>query len=237
MKKGGPLTYPISGVYYIFGIVSYGISCDGKGEGYYTSIPHFIDWLAAQLSLLYTVTSTITTTTTTTVAPILGLPKQLQNSGVPPVKPVWQTFPLAPRGRIVGGEEAVAFSWPWQVGLFELSNNSLGTNFCGGSLIYENYVLTSAQCVASRFENTTVVVVGIHSIADVSTVNANQIFRISLIIIHENYNNSNGNISNDIALLLLTNNVTISNTVNTIRLPVGYSLETILAKRVVITGW
>jgi secreted trypsin-like serine protease len=43
--------------------------------------------------------------------------------------------------RIVGGEESKQGSWPWQVAL--LLN---GTQFCSGSLINEDWVVTASHC-------------------------------------------------------------------------------------------
>ncbi|XP_032231150.1 serine protease hepsin [Nematostella vectensis] len=45
------------------------------------------------------------------------------------------------RKRIVGGVEAAPGAWPWQVAL--LMN---GTQFCGGSLVNENWVVTARHC-------------------------------------------------------------------------------------------
>ena len=43
---------------------------------------------------------------------------------------------------IVGGEEADPNEWPWQ-----LSLQSFGSHFCGGTLIDAEWVLTAAHCV------------------------------------------------------------------------------------------
>ena len=43
---------------------------------------------------------------------------------------------------IVGGSEADAHSWPWQV---SLQSNS--RHFCGGSLINNQWIVTAAHCV------------------------------------------------------------------------------------------
>lgn len=44
--------------------------------------------------------------------------------------------------RIVGGKNADPGEWPWMVALF-----NAGRQFCGGSLIDEQHILTAAHCV------------------------------------------------------------------------------------------
>merc|ERR1711900_108670 len=45
-------------------------------------------------------------------------------------------------GRIIGGEEAPAHEFPWQISL-----RNLGSHICGGSIINKNQVITAAHCV------------------------------------------------------------------------------------------
>ena len=43
--------------------------------------------------------------------------------------------------RIVGGEDAIPHSWPWQV-----SVQGYGSHYCGGSIIAPKWVVTAAHC-------------------------------------------------------------------------------------------
>lgn len=49
------------------------------------------------------------------------------------------------RPRIVGGQEAVPHAYPYQVGIYVTFVGK--KDFCGGSLVSPNYVLTAAHCV------------------------------------------------------------------------------------------
>src|SRR5262245_4398086 len=52
--------------------------------------------------------------------------------------------------KVVGGTEAAAGAWPWQVAIyFKLSNGSFKAG-CGGSIIHENWVLSAAHCFFRR---------------------------------------------------------------------------------------
>lgn len=55
----------------------------------------------------------------------------------------FQTYEMQDQERIVGGHNAELNEWPWIVALF---NN--GRQFCGGSLIDDQHVLSAAHCVA-----------------------------------------------------------------------------------------
>uniref|UniRef100_A0A668UWK0 Peptidase S1 domain-containing protein n=1 Tax=Oreochromis aureus TaxID=47969 RepID=A0A668UWK0_OREAU len=99
--------------------------------------------------------------------------------------------------RIVGGQAAPVGSWPWQVSL-----QSSGSHFCGGSLINSQWVLTAAHC----FQTGLTVNLGRQSLQG---SNPNAVSRtVTQIIKHPNYNSET--FDNDICLLQLSSSVTFN---------------------------
>ncbi|XP_068569885.1 transmembrane protease serine 9-like [Cebidichthys violaceus] len=98
--------------------------------------------------------------------------------------------------RIVGGQDAPPGSWPWLVSL-----NSNGKDFCAGSLIHNQWVLTAAHCLSSRSDLlTTTVNLGRQS---QSGPNFNEVSTsLERIICHPSYNRQTND--NDICLLKLS---------------------------------
>uniref|UniRef100_A0A3Q2ZK50 Zgc:100868 n=1 Tax=Kryptolebias marmoratus TaxID=37003 RepID=A0A3Q2ZK50_KRYMA len=102
--------------------------------------------------------------------------------------------------RIVGGQEAPAGSWPWQVSLQQ------SAHFCGGSLINNLWVLTAAHCVPSGNPAGLTVFLGLQSLQG---SNPNKVSRtVAQIIVHPDYNSVTSN--NDIALLKLSSSVSFT---------------------------
>ncbi|KAF6114449.1 hypothetical protein HJG60_010449 [Phyllostomus discolor] len=126
-------------------------------------------------------------------------------------------------GRIVGGCESIAHSWPWQVSL----RTRFGQHFCGGTLIAPQWVVTAAHCLQrSSRASSYKVILGAHkeSIlrADVQEIEVAKLFPEP----------SRG----DIALLKLSSPAIITNKVIPACLPPP---DYVVASRTpcYITGW
>ncbi|KAM6216920.1 chymotrypsin-like elastase family member 2A [Rhynchocyon petersi] len=133
--------------------------------------------------------------------------------------------------RVVGGEDALPNSWPWQVSL-QYSSSGQWRHTCGGSLIDNNWVLTAAHCISSS--RTYRVVLGRHSL---STDEPGSVaISVSKLVVHEKWNPSKLSNGNDIALLKLANPVSLSDKIQLACLPpAGSILPNNFA--CYVTGW
>ncbi|XP_052431871.1 chymotrypsin-like protease CTRL-1 [Carassius gibelio] len=150
----------------------------------------------------------------------LALVASALGCGVPEIKP--QTI----GSRIVNGQNAISGSWPWQVSLQKAN----GFHFCGGSLINENWVLTSAQCAV--VVNSDRVILGEHN-RD-SNDEPIQIELVSKVITHPLFNRATFN--NDIALLKLSSPVTLTPRISPVCLPES-NARIVPGTRCFTTGW
>ncbi|KAL0993668.1 hypothetical protein UPYG_G00111360 [Umbra pygmaea] len=105
--------------------------------------------------------------------------------------------------KIVGGQDAVPGSWPWQVSL----HGSQHDHFCGGSLINKYWVMTAAHCVTSTDPGDLLVYLGRQ---DQHNINPNEMSRaVAQIICHPSYNRETRD--NDICLIKLSESVPFNN--------------------------
>jgi len=133
--------------------------------------------------------------------------------------------------RIVGGDPASDYAWPWQVYI-----SVHGRFICGGTLVDERHVVTGAHCVVgqSNDANDYLIRVGVHNMGDQGYYTGS-VYSVSTIFIHEDY--VSAEYGSDIALIRLSYAVGLSDTVNIVCLPPSTDYYVPMLQPVVITGF
>lgn len=130
---------------------------------------------------------------------------------------------------IVGGSEAAPGAWPWQVALvYAYYENDYSGQFCGGTLIDPQWVLTAAHCADGNMTQNAQVALGKHKLS----VAEGERISITEVIIHPEYDGNIG--SADLALLRLSQPST--RTVVSLDLAADGNVEA-RALQVTVIGW
>ncbi|XP_058510114.1 transmembrane protease serine 9-like [Solea solea] len=198
---GGPLVSKQNGTWIQAGITSFGLGCALPNfPDVYTRVSQYQSWINSHVTDsppgFITFNSIGTDGDLSAICTILTPPPTLPPT---PAAEICGRPPL--NTRIVGGQEAVVGSWPWQAVVIHL-----GT-FCGGSLINSEWVLTAAHCVRRNVTASTFVFLGLHSLSVFTGTYV--VLGVEQIIIHPDYVVRTGN--NDIALLKLSSPVNFTN--------------------------
>uniref|UniRef100_A0A8C1UET8 Zgc:123295 n=1 Tax=Cyprinus carpio TaxID=7962 RepID=A0A8C1UET8_CYPCA len=130
--------------------------------------------------------------------------------------------------RVVGGENATAGDWPWQVSIHVIG---FGHN-CGGTLITKDWVLSAAHCFQSVGVSDTVMYFGRLSQSGSNPHETNR--TANRIINHPNYDPST--IDNDIALIELSSSVAFTDYIRPVCLPAAGSVFA-AGTESWVTGW
>ncbi|XP_053853355.1 chymotrypsin-C-like isoform X2 [Vidua macroura] len=115
--------------------------------------------------------------------------------------------------RVVGGEDAVAHSWPWQISL-QYRHSGSWSHFCGGTLIAPQWVLTAAHCISSSM--TYRVALGRQDVSEADEPGS-VAMAVEKIIVHEDWDSYY--LINDIALVKLAEEVQETDTIRAACLP------------------
>ncbi|XP_059111890.1 chymotrypsin-C [Peromyscus eremicus] len=117
------------------------------------------------------------------------------------------TFPPNLSTRVVGGEDAVPHSWPWQISLQYLKDDTW-RHTCGGTLITKSHVLTAAHCINKDL--TYRVALGKYNLT-VEDEEGSLYSEVDTIYVHEKWNSLF--VWNDIAIIKLAEPVELSDTI------------------------
>jgi secreted trypsin-like serine protease len=126
---------------------------------------------------------------------------------------------------IVGGKDADANEWPWQVRLFENKKDTDG--FCGGSLIARQWVLTAAHCLV----DTKRVVIGYGN----NKLNGLKRVASAKVIVHKGYDPDT--MENDIALVKLSKPVKFGDGTTSVDVAGGDFYKKLVGTKAWVTGW
>ncbi|KAF3850720.1 hypothetical protein F7725_012492 [Dissostichus mawsoni] len=143
--------------------------------------------------------------------------------GTPAIEPL--------TSRVVNGVDAKPHSWPWQISL-QYERNGAWRHTCGGSLIAANWVMTAAHCINEKLKYR--VHVGKHNLVELEA--GSKAILTDKIIVHRQWNPVLVAIGNDIALIKLSESVTLSDHVQLACIPAAETLLSSLSS-CYITGW
>lgn len=138
---------------------------------------------------------------------------------------------------IVNGNNADANRYPWQAFVYNQARTE--NNFCGGTIIASNWLLTNAHCIDAldvAYPSRIIVVGGAHILRVSGGDQGRQQGSAAEVIVHENFNpNGGGAPDNNLALIKLNGHFTWSDQVRPICLPDAEAPSSELS--CIITGW
>ncbi|XP_053136716.1 proproteinase E-like isoform X2 [Hemicordylus capensis] len=118
--------------------------------------------------------------------------------------------------RVVNGEDAIPYSWPWQISL-QYEKDGEFRHTCGGSLIAPNWVMTAAHCISKS--RTYQVVLGEYDMSEAEGTEQRIPVNTGDIFVHPRWLSICAACGNDIALMKLSRSAELSDRVQLACLP------------------
>ncbi|CAF1140372.1 unnamed protein product, partial [Brachionus calyciflorus] len=212
-RTGAEIIFQEESKWFLYGITTYPenilnqTSCDSSLPVYNLKIPRFLKWIKTNMirkgEIKY---------------PLIKY-KIDTDCGVPVVKPL----------RIVNGQKAVPYSWPWSVPIVFF--NKTYSYICAGTIISNNFILTAAHCFYPPVIDQVYISTETY---DRTKINKNNTLKVKRWIIHKNYNDYF--LKNDIALLELEKPLTFTDRVKKACLPLSNDVTTVFNKKLYIAA-
>lgn len=155
------------------------------------------------------------------------------------------SFPFSSRSkepslRIYGGQQAAVGQFPFQVAFqqsFKFENFTESIHFCTGSILNENWILTSASCVYEDSDNglegSSLVNVSL-IIGGQQSLNTGAIYEIDQVVLHPEFEGEPSLYEHNIALVKTTQPIEFNEQVQPIELSANEVNENVVAQ---VSGW
>lgn len=193
-------------------------SCANSDTSFFAMIPNYIEWIK---NFIDDKNTFVIPAMTRTINKVNTTPRQSLSCGIP-------GFDSSGK-RILNGENAVPFAWPWMI---SLRTKNL-RHVCSGVLIGRQHLLTAAHCFPDTPAKNILAVLGINNLRQ--PLNQRNRHDVSRIFLHPEFNNRTG--INDIAVLKLSRPVVFTKRVGPICLPRSDDYSIIYNQSAIITGW
>ncbi|XP_077869432.1 prostasin-like, partial [Saccoglossus kowalevskii] len=146
------------------------------------------------------------------------------------------TRSVVTQARIVGGENASPGAWPWQAQLYYIPWDFVA---CGGTLIGARHVISAAHCFQGDMSNSAhwKVRLGRHTLSGDTSFDSEAIeVDVAEVIVHPQYSNQ-VELNNDIAILVLAEDVIPSNKINYACMDIEHETHFDQHSYCFISGW